>query len=251
MTIVLVHGNPETAAIWGPLIDALKTERITDVTTLSPPGFGAPTPDGWDPTPQSYVAWLTEQLRQMAGPIDLVGHDWGAGHVFGLLATEPDLIRSFAADCAGLIHPDYEWHDMAKTWQTEGAGEDAVESMQALSSADRQEMFANLGMPPDIAIELAAAAGKPEMGSCVLGLYRAAAQPAMTELGARLSGASLPPGLILNATADAYVGPHLAPEVAKSLGARRLDLHDQGHWWMVSAPEVAAHGLAEFWGTLP
>ena len=35
MTVVLVHGNPETEAIWGPLVDALGRD---DVVRLSPPG---------------------------------------------------------------------------------------------------------------------------------------------------------------------------------------------------------------------
>ena len=39
MTLVLVHGNPETDALWDPLVDALGR---TDVVRLSPPGFGAP-----------------------------------------------------------------------------------------------------------------------------------------------------------------------------------------------------------------
>ena len=33
MTVVLVHGNPETDAIWGPLVDALGRD---DVVRLSP-----------------------------------------------------------------------------------------------------------------------------------------------------------------------------------------------------------------------
>ncbi len=119
MTKVFVHGNPETAAIWGPLRAALDQRGLDDeVVTLDPPGFGAPAPDGWDPTPASYVGWLADALAELDGPIDLVGHDWGAGHVFGLLADEPDRIRSWAADCAGLLHPDYVWHDMAQIWQT-------------------------------------------------------------------------------------------------------------------------------------
>jgi hypothetical protein len=36
MTVVLVHGNPETDAIWGPLVDALGR---TDVVRLSPPDY--------------------------------------------------------------------------------------------------------------------------------------------------------------------------------------------------------------------
>ena len=45
--VVLVHGNPETAAIWQPLIEVL---GVADVETLSPPGFGAPVPDGFGAT---------------------------------------------------------------------------------------------------------------------------------------------------------------------------------------------------------
>ncbi len=48
MTVVLVHGNPETDVIWEPLVDALGAR---DVVRLSPPGFGAPVPPGWRATP--------------------------------------------------------------------------------------------------------------------------------------------------------------------------------------------------------
>src|SRR3569833_2656196 len=41
--LVLVHGNPETAAIWGPLIGELDR---ADAVVLSPPGFGVPAPRG-------------------------------------------------------------------------------------------------------------------------------------------------------------------------------------------------------------
>jgi pimeloyl-ACP methyl ester carboxylesterase len=51
MTVVLVHGNPETDAVWDPLVDALRRD---DLIRLSPPGFGAPLPDGWPAT-----TWIT------------------------------------------------------------------------------------------------------------------------------------------------------------------------------------------------
>ena len=47
MTVVLVHGNPETDAVWGPLVRELRRD---DVVLLSPPGFGAPAPQGWGAT---------------------------------------------------------------------------------------------------------------------------------------------------------------------------------------------------------
>jgi pimeloyl-ACP methyl ester carboxylesterase len=45
MTIVLVHGNPETDAIWDDLVPHL---RNGDVVRLSPPGFGSAIPSSFD-----------------------------------------------------------------------------------------------------------------------------------------------------------------------------------------------------------
>lgn len=250
MTTVLVHGNPETSAIWGPLIDSLANQGINDVATLSPPGFGAPTPDGWDARPSSYVSWLAGELAKIEGPVDVVGHDWGAGHVFGLLRAQPDLVRSWACDCAGLMHPDYQWHDMAQVWQTPGAGEEAIAAMSALPTAERQAMYEGLGMTSAIAAELAEAAANPEMGRCILALYRNGAQPALSELGQSLFANQLPPGLVIDATGDAYVSSNLAVEVIPRLNAGHLPLVDEGHWWMISAPDAAAAGLAQFWKSL-
>lgn len=250
MTKVFVHGNPETTAIWEPLVDALIAGGLDDeVLTLSPPGFGAPSPEGWDPTPASYVAWLADQLEGMEGPVDLVGHDWGAGHVYGLLSAAPELVRSWAADCAGLLHPDYVWHDMAQVWQTPGAGEEAVEAMAALGAEARQEAYEGLGLPAGIASSMALAADE-EMGRCVLGLYRGAAQPALAELGRELSDAALPPGLVLDATDDPYVASELGVRMVDRLGANHLRLEGQGHWWMAEDPTVAVDGLLAFWSGL-
>lgn len=246
MTKVFVHGNPETDAIWGPLSDALAGHGVDDVVLLSPPGFGAPSPPGWDARPESYVAWLAGELERIGGDIDLIGHDWGAGHVFGLAAARPDLLRSVACDCAGLLHPDYVWHDMAQLWQTPDVGEETVAAMVGLPLDDRVAMYEGLGMSTDIA-EAVASGMDDEMGRCVLALYRAAVQPALIELADRLAAASRPPMLILDATDDAYVGSELAPAVVERFGAEHHALTGQGHWWMISDPAGAAAALAEFW----
>ena len=241
-----MHGNPETDAVWGPLVRALSQRGTHDIVLLSAPGFGAPAAPDWDPTPASYVAWLAAELDAIDGPIDLVGHDWGAGHVFGLLAEHGDKVRSWAADCAGLLHPDYVWHDMAQVWQTPGAGEEAVAAMVATPIEDRAAGFSGLGLPEDVAASMAAGFTE-DMGRCILGLYRAAAQPALTQLGQRLVATDLPPGLIIDATADAYVSSDLGVQMLEPLGAGHLKLEGNGHWWMTEAPDAAADGLVSFW----
>lgn len=250
MTKVFVHGNPETEGVWEPLVQALSDRGLDDmVVLLSPPGFGAPVPAGWDPGPAGYVAWLADRLAGIGGHIDLVGHDWGAGHVFGLLSFRPDLVRSWAADCAGLLHPEGVWHDMAQVWQTPGAGEEAIAAMAALGNEERQVAYEGLGLPPGVAGPMAEAFDD-DMGRCILALYRGAPTAVMADLGRRLGEADLPPGLVIDATEDAYVSSALTGQMAEPLGAERLTLEGRGHWWMVEDPAGAAEGLLAFWAGL-
>ena len=86
--MVLVHGNPETDAVWGPLVAELGRD---DVVRLSPPGFGAPLPDAFGATVGEYRDWLVAELERFEAPVDLVGHDWGGGHVVNAAMARPDL----------------------------------------------------------------------------------------------------------------------------------------------------------------
>ena len=244
---VLVHGNPETAAIWGPLIELL--ERA-DVVTLSPPGFGAPVPEGFGATADEYAAWLIAELEAIGGPVDLVGHDWGAGHVMRVAVDRPDLIRSWVMDIAGCFAPDYVWHDMAQVWSTPGAGEEMVAGMAALPLEERAAMFESLGMTPDVARSVAAA-NDDAMGRCILALYRSAAQPFMIRFGERLGAAAARPGLVIIATEDEYTGgEERARWAAAQAGAQVAMLQGLGHWWMLQDPKAGAAALEEFWAGL-
>lgn len=246
MVKALVHGNPETDAIWGPLVAALHERDVDDILLLSPPGFGAATPPDWEATPARYVDWLEDELEGLGGEVDLVGHDWGAGHTYGLIATRPELAQSWAADCAGLLHPSFQWHRAAQLWQQPEAGERWVDQMLALSDDERADQYRAFGLGDQVARALASAFDA-EMGRCILRLYRSAAQPAMAELGEQvMSAGSTARGLVLNPTDDPYVSADLGAEVAQRLGVERVDL-PAGHWWMLEDPTTAADALVSFW----
>lgn len=247
MPAVFVHGNPEADAIWELLVPLLNR---TDVILLSPPGFGAPAPEGWVGTRVDYVNWLVSELEKIGEPVDLIGHDWGGGHVAGVALTRPDLLRSWTVDLAGVFHPDYVWHDMAQVWQTPGIGEEAVAAMISAPLADRTAQYAERGMPEGIAAKIAAA-GNEEMGRCILALYRDTVQPAMRELGNDLSVMRETPGLVIIAELDTYVGNEaMARDSAERAGAKISYLKDVGHWWMVENPETGAAALNAFWDSL-
>ncbi len=247
MPKAFVHGVPETCALWQTIVGELKRRGVGDVELLSPPGFGVPTPTDWQPTRANYGAWLIGELEALGGDVDVVGHDWGAGHVYGVLSERPDLLRSWAADCAGLIHSDYVWHDMAQAWQTPEIGEQAIAALTGGNPEERSAILAGLGLPAEVASSIAAAQDD-EMARCILGLYRSAAQPAMRELGERAAGAEHRPGLVIIPTDDPYAGtPEVASEVAATLGAKTLTLEGLGHWWMFEGAEAAADALVAHW----
>lgn len=247
VTVVLVHGNPETDAVWGPLVEVLGRD---DVVRLSPPGFGASLPTDFPATFLAYRDWLIDELESIDEPIDLVGHDWGGCHVVNAVMDRPELVRSWASDVIGLFEPDYVWHDMAKGFQIPEAGEQLVAMMQDGSVQDRAQQLVTFGIPGDVATSFAAAQG-PEMGRAILALYRSARQPVMAEAGRALENAVARPGLSLLATEDPFVGTdEMRHRAADRAGAQTEVLDGLGHWWMVEDPAVGAAALTRFWKSL-
>jgi pimeloyl-ACP methyl ester carboxylesterase len=243
MPLVFVHGVPEAAQIWSPLLAELGRP---DAVTLSPPGFGAPVPAGFGATSDDYLSWLAGAVAELDGPADLVGHDWGAGHVARLTATRPDLVRSWCIDVAGIFDPAYVWHDLARRWIAPGQGEEVVRAMFEDPAPRRAAQFEALGMTPAAALACATAGG-PEMGRCILALYRSAPESRLVQWGAELAAASRRPGLVITPTADGYAGgPDLAGRTAARLGAQEAVLDGLGHWWMLQDPARGAAPLAAF-----
>lgn len=243
MTVVFVHGNPEVAAIWDPLRAELGLESVA----LSPPGFGAPVPDEFDASSDAYADWLVGELDQFDRPVDLIGHDWGGGHVMRAATRRPDLVRRMVTDIAGTGDADYVWHDMAQLWQTPGDGEAFVEGMAAVPPGQRAEGFVTAGMSPEGARACADASG-PEMGACILALYRSAEQPKMAEWADEYAALTdRPPTLVVIASEDHYTGGEvLARRTAQRWGADVAVLEGLGHWWMMQDPAAGAAMLRNF-----
>jgi pimeloyl-ACP methyl ester carboxylesterase len=247
MTVVLVHGNPETAAVWDPLVDSLTALGVPEPVRLAPPGFGGPVPAGWAATVIEYRDWLIGELETFDEPADLVGHDWGGGHAMNAVMARPELVRSWCSDVPGVFDPDYVWHDLAQVWQAQGDGEAAVAGMVAAPPEARAASFVEAGMAPGVA-EKVAPGMDAVMGECILRLYRSAAQPVMAELGAGLEAAAARPGLAVLPSEDVWVGTdEQCRRSAERAGARIEVLDGLGHWWFTQDPDRAARLLVDFW----
>lgn len=237
MTAVFVHGVPETARVWDPLIAEL--ER-TDVVCLSLPGFG--TPVDFEPTMQRYAEWMAGELEDF-DEVDLVTHDWGALLALRVLAPTPENVRSWVVD-VGDLGPDHRWHDLALLWQTPGEGEAFMDSVVDSTVEARTEMMVATGIPAAGAPAMAEAWDR-RMSDAILGLYRSA-----TDVGVewgpgidQISG----PGLVIQSMQDPFRSPEHAARLAERTGARTAELPDAGHWWMLESPAAAAAILEGFW----
>lgn len=246
MPAVLVHGVPETPAVWGPLSSLLHRD---DVVTPQLPGFGCPRPDGFGATKEEYVAWLIGELERIKadGPIDLVGHDWGGGFVVRVISTRPDLVRSWVTDAAGIGDVDFEWHEFAKIWQTPGAGEEFFDTQLAQPADQQGGVFEMFGVPADRAAEMGSWADRT-MADCILALYRSA-----TDVGREWGPDfhDIPaPGLVLVPSDDQFLDGDGAQAGARRAGAGLARLDGVGHWWMLQDPARGAAVLEEFWASL-
>lgn len=237
MSAVFVHGVPDTSRVWQGVVARLPRR---DVVTLSLPGFGRPTPDGFDATKEAYVRWLLDELAAQPGPIDVVGHDWGALLVVRAVSLTPDRVRSWAVGGAPL-DPDYEWHQAARLWQTPEVGERV---MEATTASAMEKALAAAGVPAADAAD-AAARVDATMKRCILALYRSAVNVGRewsTDL-ARVTA----PGLVLWGEGDPYAASRFGARLAERTGARFVCFPDCSHWWQLERPAAIAAELDRFW----
>ncbi|MBF6065186.1 alpha/beta hydrolase [Nocardia terpenica] len=186
-------------------------------------------------------------MAALGEPVDLVGHDVGGSTVVGVAMARPDLLRTWASDSLGVFDPDYEWHGLAREWQTPGVGEKAIAEWMGGSADDRVERMVAVGLSRPVAARLADAQG-PQMGRAILAFYRSAAQPVMADLGRHLSAAAERPGLAILGTEDPFVGSEeMRRRSAARAGARVATLDGLGHYWMVQDPVRSARVLTSFW----
>jgi pimeloyl-ACP methyl ester carboxylesterase len=247
MPAVFVHGVPETPAVWDALRAQLKRD---DTIAVQLPGFGCPRPNGFGATKEEYVEWLVGELEVISkqGPIDLVGHDWGAGFALRLVSTRADLVRSWVIDGGSFGSPDFEWHDFAKLWQTPGEGEQFWTDGLAQSPEERGALYEALfAIPLEASIELNRAIDQT-MADCILALYRSA-----VDVGAEWGPDfhDIPkPGRVVVPSDDTFLNPDHSRAATRRAGAEVAELDGLGHWWMLQDPARGAALLEGFWATL-
>lgn len=239
---LFLHGVPDTPAMWDPLIAEL---NLAPDTYRAPamPGFVEPAPADFSSTKEAYVDWYigeTEKAFEAAGPVDLVGHDWGAIITIRVASLRPELVNSWCVANA-LPHPEYKWHRMARMWQTPVLGE------LVMAAARKEALCKGLhaaGIPADLASK-EASHWSPHMRKAILKLYRSA-KTAGSEWWPNTE--NLPErGLVFWGVDDPYVPTWVADKFCEATGAALQKQENTGHWSIIERADVLAKSLQRHW----
>jgi len=246
VTVALVHGFPETPAVWRPLQAILGGDAVA----VSLPGLGVERPAGFTATKDAYADALAATLAELDGPLDLVGHDIGALLTLRIATALNPPLRSWAVDVANVFHRDFAWPERVHELQTPGAGEELVRTMREADPGKPASTKARLvagGVPGLLAAEIAAA-HDPAMSRCILDFYRSAVPNVATDWWSE-AGRTASRGLVL-LLPDPPRDEAMSIDVARRLGATTARLDDLGHCWMAEDPQRVAAVLRSFWATL-
>jgi pimeloyl-ACP methyl ester carboxylesterase len=247
VTVVFVHGVPETRDIWDPLREVLDREAVA----VALPGFGTPRPPGFTGTKDDLVEWLAMALRRVDAPVDVVGHDIGALLTMRIASGFDVPLRSWTVDVANIFHPEAEWPEQVHDLQTPRRGEAMLRSTREAPPDDPQSTAARLvgaGVPPVLA-RVIGTAHDEVMSQSILDFYRSAVPNAGAGWWSDVTCPTRSPGLVL-LLPDPPDEEARSMEVAQWLGATTARLEGLNHCWMAEAPDMVAPILERFWSSL-
>lgn len=242
---LLLHGNPDSSALWTPLIERLASSYRCLAPDL--PGFGrSGVPDGFDSSLEAMAAFI-EAFRTTVGvdePLRLVLHDFGGPYGLAWAVRHPEHVAALALTNT-LFFADYRWHLWGRIWRTPILGELSLRF--ATERLLRWEM--RRGSPALSDEHLRATyrlAKRPHTQRAILQLYRAADPERFTGWEEQmLSLTAQTPTLVLWGLRD----PYIPARYAHRFGTDRVHLFPHcGHWLPLEAPDAMAEHLLAFFG---
>jgi pimeloyl-ACP methyl ester carboxylesterase len=255
--VLLLHGVPQTARTWEPLIALLAKDRVCVAPDLK--GLGeSEAKEPYDiPTLAAELAALV--LHEVDGQVDVVGHDWGGSLALALAGARPDLVRRLV-----VVAAPYREIDPLRAWYMGVAALPLLPDVAFRLAADKliRQTFATCWKAPGqspLLDEYVAAYVPPERWGAMLAYYRAAVRPRLAKAASGLLGGTAPKhtglpkvkverSLVVWGTDDPPMPLHVGEAVVRDLGenATMLTVPGVGHWPHEEAPDVVLPAIAEF-----
>jgi haloalkane dehalogenase len=196
--VLLVHGFPESSRMFAPLLEPIAQAGWRAVAP-DLVGFGDSEPTGpgraaWSAQVEALEAFRTAQGLDR---VVLVVHDWGGLVGLRWACDHPEAIRALSISDTGFFS-DGEWHDLAKTMRTPGAGEELVDQLNPDAVAGLLRAVSS-GMTDGALADYTRVVSTPERRAAILELYRSGEFPELAPYDGRLAALGVPTLLLWGA----------------------------------------------------
>jgi pimeloyl-ACP methyl ester carboxylesterase len=221
-TIVLVHGAFADASSWNGVVERLQREGCTVVAP--------PNPLRGIATDAAYLAGV---LRQIDGPVLLVGHSYGGASITNAATT--------ASNVLGLVYVSgFAPDEGEQLIEVENGSTDSVlnTALMQLQYPDGQgaEPAVEFAIDPALFRETFAADLPPEQTAVMAATQRPVAAAAFTEPSGPPAWKNLPCWAVV-ATGDKAAGSDVVRSMAQRAGAEIVEL-EGSHVIMISQPDA-------------
>jgi pimeloyl-ACP methyl ester carboxylesterase len=246
--ILLLHGSPDTHAMWLPLMEHLTGQYRCIALDL--PGFGESTlPANFSLSLDNEADFIRDLVNALGirEPVTLVTTDFGAHYGLAFLVKYPDRVRGVAISNTNFFS-DYQWHFFAKLYRAPFLGE------LLMASATRSVMRSTLKKVapalPDSYIDRSfdSGFGSPAARKAILRMYRE--RPSKDFIGWEdklLKLLDTKPAIVLWGDKDPFASPTIADRFGK---AQVHHFKDFSHWLPLEAPAEYAAALLPWLKTL-
>lgn len=241
---LLLHGVPQTARTWEPLIAELAKDRLVLAPDLK--GLGeSEAKEPYDiPALVSELAALV--LHEVDGPVDVVGHDWGGSLALGLSGARPDLVRRLV-----VISAPFREIDPARAWYMAFLALPLLPEAAFAAAAERivrQVYAATWKADGGPALLDHYAESYAKRYPAMLAYYRAAVRGRLAGRGLGIPDPKAERVLVVWGADDPPMPLRLGEGVVRDLGpqATMLTVPGVGHYPHEEAPDVVVPAVAEF-----
>lgn len=245
--VVLLHGNPGSAADWEQLMPAIS--ELGRVVAFDLPGFGAADkPACLDYSAGTYATFIGAAIERLGiERAHLVMHDLGGT---GLLwaAAHPDAVGSVTLIDTGILL-DFEWHWSARMYRAPLLGELVLHATTRRGFRAALRYYNPQPRPlPEAALGRMWRDYEPATRRAALRFYRATPPKAMALLQAPLRDLD-PPALVIWGAHDPAVPVEQAERQRETFpSAEVVVLEESGHWPMLDDPAGVIGALLPFLG---